>query len=343
MDLKSRIKAFSKLAEILKCFIENESSNPQLKEAIEKAGNLNPWFIKEFELLAIKNIIPWLEEKELVDWTSKYCCEISPANVGIIMAGNIPLVGFHDFLSAVICGHITFIKLSGKDKVLLPTIIDILKQIEPRLTKKITVAGELPEKINALIATGSDNTARYFEYYYKDIPKIIRKNRSSIAVLTGKENNHDFTLLAKDICTYFGLGCRNVSKIFVPNKQPLLKISEAVQNYNWLLQNPFYSSNLKFQRARLKTIEKSFIDAGNLLFVEGEELHSPVGVVIYEFYKDINEVENKLQFINENLQCKVGEKLENSVPLGNTQQPDLQDYADNVDTMEFLAKLSVVA
>jgi hypothetical protein len=343
MDLRSRIKAFSKLAEILNGFIDDESSNPQLKMAIEKASNLNPWFIKEFELLAIKNIIPWLEEKELEDWTSKYCCEMGPANVGIIMAGNIPLVGFHDFLSTVICGHHAYIKMSGKDRHLLSVIIDLLIQIEPEFEKKITVTGELPETIDALIATGSNNTARYFEYFYKDIPKIIRKNRSSVAVLTGKETDEDYGLLAKDISTYFGLGCRNVSKIYVPGIDVLLRIEKALSKYHWLINNAFYASNLKFQRARYQTIEKSYVDAGCVLFVENPEFHSPVGVVNYEVYEHIQEVEDYIRLYDENIQCKVGKELKNSVPLGSTQQPDLQDYADNVDTMEFLAKLSVVA
>jgi hypothetical protein len=339
MDVKDRILAFSNLGKVLERFLKDESSSPHLKRALIDASHLNPWFVKEFELQAIRNIIPWLDEDTIKEWISKYCCKTTEVNVGIIMAGNIPLVGFHDFLSTVICGHNTFIKLSGKDKVLLPAIIDILKQIEPGITKKITVAGELPERIDALIATGSDNTARYFQYYYKNIPKIIRKNRSSVAILTGKETAYDYELLAKDICTYFGLGCRNVSKIFIPNQQSLLKISDALKHYDWLMQNSFYSSNLKFQRARLRTIEKQYIDAGNVLFVEGGELHSPVGIVNYELYKNMNEVENKLQFINENLQCTVGKNLKKAVPLGSTQQPQLCDYADDIDTMEFLTKL----
>jgi len=339
MDLKSRIEAFSKLAVVLNEFLENESSNNRLKNALDQASNMNPWFIREFELLAIQNIIPWLNKDELISWTSKYCCEIPAANVGIVMAGNIPLVGFHDFLSTVICGHHAFIKMSGKDKFLLPVIIDLLKEIEPEFEKKITITGEIPETIDALIATGSNNTARYFEYFYKDIPKIIRKNRSSVAVLTGEESDEDYQLLAKDICTYFGLGCRNVSKLYIPSVDVLKKVEQALSNYNWLINNAFYASNLKFQKARFHTVEKEFVDGGNVLFVEETDFHSPVGVVNYEIYSSLEEVEKNIRFFEENIQCNVGKYLENSVPLGSTQQPDLQDYADGINTLEFLVKL----
>ena len=158
-------------------------------------------------------------------------------------------------------------------------------------------------------------------------------------MLSGNESAHDYELLANDICTYFGLGCRNVSKIYVPNIQSLVKISDALNNFNWLLKNSFYASNLKFQRARLKTIDKHFTDAGNVLFVEKAELHSPVAIVNYEIYNDIGEITNNLQFLNEIIQCKVGKDLKKAVPFGSTQKPHLFDYADNIDTMEFLTKL----
>lgn len=341
MDIKVRVNAFIKLATVLKGFIEDQASNENLKQALHNAAQTNPWFIKEFELLAIKNILPWLDEKELADWASKYCCELSPANIGIVLAGNIPLVGFHDFLSTVICGHHAIIKMSGKDKHLLPAIIDILIEIEPAFKEKITVTAELPDSIDALIATGSNNTARYFEYFYKDIPKIIRKNRSSVAILTGNENDEDYQLLAKDICTYFGLGCRNVSKLYVPNLNTLNQLTENLKSYNWLLKNTYYASNLKFQRARLKTLEIPFVDAKSVLFMEAGALHSPVSIVNYELYNSLEDLEGSLQLLKENIQCKVGKSVNNGVSLGSTQQPELQDYADGVNTLQFLAKITV--
>ena len=339
MNLKTRIQALSQLSLKLKDFIEDENSNERLRTAIEKASHRNPWFVKEFELQAIKNIIPWLESNELEKWTSNYDCDIPSAKIGIIMAGNIPLVGFHDFLSTIICGHHAIIKMSGKDKQLLPAIIDSLIEIEPRFKEKISLADKLPNNIEALIATGSNNTARYFEYSYKNIPKIIRKNRSSVAILNGNETNKDYELLAKDICMYFGLGCRNISKIYIPNIEVLESLKIALKNFNWILQNSFYASNLKFQKARLRTIEKSFISADNILFIENEELHSPVSVVNFEVYDNLNNVEKKLQFLNENIQCIVGKKVKKALPLGSTQEPDLHDYADNIDTMKFLTSL----
>jgi hypothetical protein len=309
MDLQTRITAFLKLATILSDFIEDETSNIKLKKALHHAAQTNPWFIKDFELLAIKNILPWLTEKELTEWTSKYCCKIELADIGIVMAGNIPLVGFHDFLSTLICGHHAFIKMSGKDKHLLPAISEILTEIEPGFKEKITISTQIPDTINALIATGSNNTARYFEYFYKDIPKIIRKNRSSVAVLSGNENQKDYQSLAKDICTYFGLGCRNVSKLYIPNLEVLQELTKALKEYKWLLKNTFYASNYNFQKARLKTLETPFIDGESILFVEGTALHSPVSIVNYELYNSIEKVEESLLFHSENIQCKVGKNI----------------------------------
>ncbi len=340
MNIETRIKAFVKLGEQLQQYLDTPTAYPILDQAIEKSAEANPWFIPQFEISAIENIIPWLTESKLKEWVKEYCCPENSASIGVIMAGNIPLVGFHDYLSTLICGHRLFAKLSGKDRHLLPTITQMLTAIEPEFAQRIKFVSELPEQIDAFIATGSDNTARYFNYYYKNKPRIIRQNRNSVAILNGDETEQELEGLSKDICMYFGLGCRNVSKIYIPHKNILSRLQKAVTEFNWMLGNRFYANNISFQKARLKTLETPFNEAGPLLFIESNSLNSPIGVLNFEVYTDIESVNKKLKFEKENIQCIINKKNKNALPLGESQRPKLDEYADGVDTMKFLVTIS---
>jgi hypothetical protein len=217
----------------------------------------------------------------------------------------------------------------------------MLTDIEPEFEQHIKFVSELPEQIDALIATGSDNTARYFNYYYKNKPRIIRQNRNSVAILNGDETHDELAGLANDICMYFGLGCRNVSKVYIPNKNILSRLQKAVVEFNWMLGNRFYANNISFQKARLQTLETPFTEAGPLLFIESSSLNSPIGVVNFEVYTDTESVNKKLIFEKENIQCIIDKKSKNALPLGESQQPKLNEYADNLDTMKFLTTIAV--
>lgn len=337
MNVSERIDAFAELGQVLRNFVENPGLYPDLETAVEKTSEINPWFVPEFEFFALKNIIPWLNKEQMTHWANEYKMPIRPANVGVVMAGNIPLVGFHDFLSTLILGHNIYVKLSSKDRFLLPAIACELMKIAPLFKKKIKFSTEIPTQIDALVATGSDNSSRYFNYYFKNKPRIIRQNRNSVAILTGNETSHELDGLTSDICTYFGLGCRNVSKLYIPEHAIIGHLERSFSKFNWILSNRFYSSNLSFQKARLGTLEVPFVEAGPVLLVENEKLYSPIAVVHYEIYSSIDAVEKQLQFDAPNIQCVVGKVDQKYLPLGQSQCPDLKAYADNIDTMEFLS------
>jgi len=333
------IRAFVKLGHKLQESLYSTDNNLPLNKAIRKSHELNPWFTPTFYRLAIRNFLPWLEASKLSKWVEKYQSPEKSMKTGIIMAGNIPLVGFHDFLCTLISGHTAMIKLSGKDAYLLPAIAKELIDIEPAYRDKIHFLDKVPNNIEALIATGSDNTARYFDYYFKGTPRIIRKNRTSLAVLNGDETPEELEYLADDICTFFGLGCRNVSKLYLPAQTSLAPIIEALAKYKWLSSHEQYANNLRYQKARLKALNIPFIDAGPVLFVEDAQLNSQVGILHLEFFNSIENVKQILEINTEKIQCIVGNELNKSLNLGSVQKPDIGDYADNVDTLKFLTEL----
>ena len=257
--------------------------------------------------------------------------------MGLILAGNIPLVGFHDFLSVLISGNNVLIKTSSNDQFLLPFLAKYLIAIEPELSNKITfVEGKL-ENFDAVIATGSNNTARYFEYYFKDKPSIIRKNRNSVAVLNGEETKEQLMALGEDIFRYFGLGCRNVSKLFVPKGYSFNAFFEAIFEYQDIIHYEKYANNYDYNKAVFLMSNFKLLDNGFLTIKEDSSYASPISSVFYEFYENLEELQIRLESESEQIQCIVSNNLvKNSIDFGQTQRPNLWDYADNVDTISFL-------
>ena len=256
------------------------------------------------------------------------------------MAGNIPLVGFHDFLTVLITGNVLVAKTSKEDNLLIKKIAEILIAIEPEFKSKIVFTDKL-ENFDAVIATGSNNTARYFEYYFGKYPNIIRKNRNSVAVLTGNETAADMVNLGKDIFQYFGLGCRNVSKLYVPKNYSFNLFFESIVNdYKHVVENNKYANNYDYNKAVYLLGNNQLLDNNFVLLKESESLSSPVAVIHYEYYNTLQEVTTLLENKKEEIQCVLTEaNLPNTFKLGQAQQPTLWDYADGVDTVEFLLGL----
>jgi hypothetical protein len=301
----------------------------------------NKWFTPDNVQKALDGICSMLQPQNLERWLAAYPePEGKNRKVGIVMAGNIPLVGFHDLLCTLVAGHTCIAKLSSDDKTLLPRVAALLTAIEPSLADKIVFAERL-NGVDAVIATGSDNTARHFDYYFSKVPRIVRRNRVSVAVLTGSETEEERTALGADILQYYGLGCRNVSKLYLPEGYPMASIYEPLQAWSVVSDFTKYSNNYEYNRAvyLLKTIPH--LDNGFLIAMESEDLVSPIAVFYYEYYKNLDDVRAKLAAQQEKIQCVVArpEVLENAVPFGEAQLPALWDYADGVDTLKFLLEL----
>ena len=307
---------------------------------IENQKHHNGWFIESEVYFSVQSWAEALTLENLDKWLSAYnFTETEPKSVGLILAGNIPLVGFHDFLSVLVSGHKAVVKTSSNDQHLLPFLAKYLIQVEPSLEKRIEFVEKL-ENFDAVIATGSNNTARYFEYYFKVKPNIIRKNRNSVAVLDGNESEQDLIALGKDIFTYFGLGCRNVSKLFVPKGYEFEKFFKGMYEYREIINNQKYINNYDYNKAVFLMSNFLVLDNGFLVLKEDNSYSSPISSIFYEYYTDLEEIKNRLNQDSEQIQCVVSNNLiENSVAFGQTQHPQLWDYADNVDTILFLTKI----
>jgi hypothetical protein len=336
MDLKDRISAFSELGKQI-----SKLSAEQMDYLVDKAGQQNPWFTSESIVLALKGIQKFLLAENLLQWTLAYeLTQNKSLTVGVAMAGNIPLVGFHDFLSVLISGHQLKAKLSSQDSVLLLFLTDLLNQIEPAFKNKIEYAEQL-KQIDAVITTGSDNTARYFEYYFRKIPHIIRKNRSSCGVILGEESETELSDLGKDVFTYFGLGCRNVSKVFVPEEYSFIPLLDSWEHYSAIINHHKYANNYDYQKSILLVNGTPFLDNNFVLVTKNTSLVSPISVLFYETYKDQSDLNAKIESQTEKIQCVVSAKgwFDRSVPFGEAQYPEVWNYADNVDTLKFLEQL----
>lgn len=349
--------------EIKNCFIElgeflsqfslekNEKksevkNNDQYFEAfvtlIELSQSHNGWFTPEQVYFSINSWAEALKEENLNKWLSNYTFkDHSNKNIGIILAGNIPLVGFHDFLSVLISGNNAFVKTSSNDQHLIKFLANYLISIDEKLNDKITfVEGKL-EGFDAVIATGSNNTSRYFEYYFKDKPSIIRKNRNSVAVLNGNETTEDLENLGEDIFRYFGLGCRNVSKLFVPKGYDFKHFFESIFKYKDVIFYERYANNYDYNKAVFLMSLYKLLDNEFLTLKEDTSYSSPISSVFYEFYDNINDIKTRLENDSDQIQCIVSNNLiENSIAFGQTQKPQLWDYADNIDTLKFLNSLN---
>ena len=335
MNTEDRVEAFEKLGKYLSAIDKDE-----FKNLAASAGNENSWFTEENIRSAFHGLAHYLRPGHLREWVSRYeLTVVKPKTVAVIMAGNIPLVGFHDFLTVLISGHNIMIKPSSKDSVLLSHLAKKLGEIEPRFAKCITFAEQL-KNFDAVIATGSDNSARYFHYYFGKYPNIIRKNRTSCAVLNGRETREELQALGRDVFSYFGLGCRNVSKIFVPLYYDFPQLLKSWEPFHHIIHHHKYHNNYDYQKSILLVNRTSFLDSGFVMLHESEKLVSPIAVVYYETYEDEGALALKLTEAREKIQCIVGHTTPGAVPFGEAQVPALWDYADQVDTLKFLSGLS---
>lgn len=337
IQLEDRIRAFATVGKMLQKLDTHEK-----EYMFRRAASENSWFTEENLEMALEGIQRYLDEDKLRAWTR----DLPPQppqvrKVGVVMAGNIPMVGFHDFLAVLISGHKLLAKLSSKDSFLLRHISGMLTDIEPRFEEQV----DFRERLNdaeAMIATGSDNSSRYFEYYFARMPHIIRRNRTSVGVLQGEESMEDFKALGEDVFRYFGLGCRNVSKLYVPqdyNFEPLL---EAWQVFEGVSQHHKYNNNYDYNKSIYLVNQEPHYDTGFALIKKSEQLVSPVSVVYFEPYQDAEQLSQSLKTLEDKIQCIVSRNgwQENSLPFGKAQQPELWDYADGVNTLNFLRQLA---
>lgn len=355
------IKAFSELGNYLVKFTEKPTDGHcqdidelRLSEAINKSIQSNPWYTEESILFAINSIAGELKSEKLEKWISTYNINITstylPKNIGVIMAGNIPLVGFFDFLYVLFSGHRIIIKLSSDDRFLLPAISSYLIKVLPAIAERIEFIDEKLEGIDAIIATGSNNSYRYFEYYFGKYPGILRKSRSSIAVLTNEDfdqalkdpRDNSFIRLADDIFRYFGLGCRNVSKLFLPEGRDIRTLFSYFNSYRDVILHNKYHNNYDYYKSIYLINGNDFLDTGYVLFLKDKvNLGSPVSVVLYDEYQNEGEVKEYIKQHDEEIQCVVStlNGIQGAVAPGKSQFPALGDYADGQDVIEMLVQL----
>ncbi|AOM78340.1 acyl-CoA reductase [Pedobacter steynii] len=330
------IIAFKKLSH----FVANP--DPEFKNLILSASNSNAWFSPEEVEKALKALHDMLNESDIETWFKGIKISETPKKVGLILAGNIPMVGFHDVISVLATGNIALIKLSSSDDKLLPALFKRLIAIEPLLADRIIYVERLKD-FEAVIATGSNNTSRYFEFYFGKVPNIIRKNRNSVAVLTGKESKEEITVLGHDIFDYFGLGCRNVSKLYIPEDYDIKYFYEPLEPFQPIINHFKYNNNYDYNKSIYLVNAATHYDNGFLLLKEDVNMVSPLAVLYYERYQNIEEVQERLNQEAENIQCVVSnaDLKVNTVVLepGQSQHPRLWDYADNVNTIDFLNKI----
>ena len=352
MQLQERINAFVKLGDFLRQFsneVIQKADNVEhndfffegFKHQLKLAKEHNGWFTEENIKFALKSWSDALNLSNLNTWLEPYAINnISPKEVAIIMAGNIPLVGFHDFLSVLISGHSVLVKQSSNDKHLLPYLTKYLEHVEPQFKGKITFTEEKLKNFDAVIATGSNNTARYFEYYFKNKPSIIRNNRNSVAVLTGDETSAELKNLSEDVFRYYGLGCRNVSKLFVPKGYKFDAFFEAIYHWHPIVEKAKYANNYDYNKAVYLMSEFDMLENGFFMIKEDKSYASPIATLFYEHYKNFSELKETLEAKKEQIQCIVSSGfIKNEIAFGATQKPQLWDYADDIDSIKFLSSI----
>jgi hypothetical protein len=351
------VETFTLLGEFLRQFPEHSRSdspgiaslNTQFYDSflsnIDQEHVYNPWFTSEWVELAISGIASMLQRDVLNKWFDAYPKLHSQSGreltVGLVLAGNIPLVGFHDILCVLASGHRIIAKRSSKDERLITKVAEIISAIDPLLGGRINFTDGPLSKPDAVIATGSNNSARYFDYYFRNIPHIIRKNRNGVAVITGKESEEELEGIGRDIFTYFGLGCRNVTKIYIPMEYDLKVLFAVLDRFHLLGQHHKYSNNVDYHRSIYLLNQEVFLDNGVLLIKEDKAIASPVGVVYFEKYSEIGEVAQLLIEREGEIQCtvSVSKNIPGGLLPGTSQIPTPWDYADGVDTIKFLTEL----
>lgn len=346
---KPLIEAFVQLGRVMLHLGENnpwpgfsvglsEAEYNRLNEVPAEVVKINGWFTEENVRHSLRAWGQLLTEDKLSEWLKRYTTlpSVPEKTVAVVMAGNIPMVGFHDFISVLLAGHKVLVKLASDDDVLIPIFAKVLFTFLPEAEKKVQWAKGKMENFDAVIATGSDNSARYFEYYFGKYPSVIRKNRTSVALITESTTDEELSRLGEDIFRYFGLGCRNVTKIFVPRDFDLDRFFGAVFPWQNLANHNKYANNYDYHKALWMLNEDDLLENGFLLLKEDTGLHSPVGSMYYERYDSITEVRQKIESTVDQLQCVVGE---GGLPFGAAQKPGLADYADGIDTMRFLLEI----
>lgn len=352
IELHKRIDAFAILGSFLNQFSQEEVvKNPDLpyvddffdvfNQKIETASLKNGWFTRENIIFSINQWACALTKENLKSWMAPYSINtISPKTVAVITAGNIPMVGFHDFLSVLLCGHKIIVKQSSADNILLPVLANYLQKIEPYFKNNISFTEEKLQDFDAVIATGSNNTARYFEFYFKSKPHIIRKNRNSVAILTGNETSTELEALGEDIFRYFGLGCRNVSKLYVPEGYNFDVLFKALYNYKGIINYQKYANNYDYNKAVYLMSRFAILDNGFFVLKEDSAFSSPIATLFYETYTSKEQLQQYLKSKENAIQCIVAKNfIPDEIPFGATQMPKLEDYADGVDIVNFLLKI----
>ncbi len=335
---KELIEALDKLS----YFLSEESD--EINSWIDSAKNTNTWFTQAEIKRALVAWSKSLKKEQVENWLSAYeIKEIEPKKIGLVLAGNIPMVGFHDVLTVLLSGHIACIKLSSQDNVLIVKILEYLMKVLPSVEKQIVYAERLND-VDAVIATGSNNTAQHFEQYFKSVPKIIRRNRNSIAVLNGNESFEDVQGLGFDIFSYYGQGCRNVSKLYMPKEYDITKLLDQLQAYEYVIDHHKYFNNYNYYKSIYLVNREEHLDTGYVMLKESKDLQAPLSVIYYERYDSIENLESGLNEIKETIQCVVSNmnlNIESPIfKFGDSQCPALNDYADGVDTLQFLIDLN---
>lgn len=341
MKIRDRIEILASLGEELGLLANGGEINGF--PGFEKIKIYNPWFTKENVKFCLENWNSQLSKKSLEDFSGRYDIsdELSELCVAIVMAGNIPMVGFHDFLCAFLCGVKIKAKLSSKDNVLMKWIIDRLIEKSPEMAERISYTEERIDGFDAVIATGSNNTNRYFEYYFGKYNKILRHNRNSVAILSGGETDEDLQKLADDVFIYFGLGCRSVSKLYLPKGYDFNKMGNAFQKYAELINHNKYNNNFSYQYAVMGMNKIEHVNFGNVLLTEKHDMTSPIGVLHFEYYDNIVDITDELKCQSDNIQCIVtNEDIDiEHIRFGDTQKPQINNFADNIDTIKFITEL----
>lgn len=350
MEGNSRLQAFVQLGKVFNALGEEtswpgfeigltESEYAELEYGIKLAKAKNPWFTNNNVRLSFRNWAAVLVEEQLIGWLSSYAVPVPKSQrIGIVMAGNIPLVGLHDLMCVLLSGHAALVKPSSDDEVLIKMVLKLLQKFDPELADQIQLVEQL-KNFDAVIATGSNNSARYFEAYFGKYPSIIRKNRTSVAIVNKETTSVALSNLGKDIFCYFGMGCRNVTKIYFQNGFELDRFFEAIYDYNAVINENKYANNFDYHKALYLMNQDAVLENGFVLLKKDDRLASPVGVLFYEYFDSEEVLRHELEKHTEEIQCIVSDK---DVPFGQTQLPRLNDYADGVDTISFLAALPVL-
>jgi hypothetical protein len=332
-------EGISKMSSFLNELSVQKGINKEFDEILRMSSLMNPWFTENNIRESLAGLSHMLKRPSLESWMEKYGLEerkTSPKKVGLVLAGNIPMVGFHDVFCVAMAGHKPVVKLSSQDSVLLPYIFDGLNSaIGSPFFEIEWIEGRLPD-VDAIIATGSNNTARYFEYYFGKKPNIIRKNRNSVGIISGSESREELEALGSDIFSYFGLGCRNVSKLYVHEDFDLDDLFRAIFPYKDLINHHKYANNYDYYKALWLMNREDLLENGFVILRPSEAIASPIATIFYERYSNEDELYKSLVLRADEIQCIVSKK---DVPFGKSQEPELWDYADGVDTMEFLLGL----